>query len=557
MFFNLFFSNQLRSPRSKKYLLIITVILILLSSLFFLFKNQIKKTPVQELTTDWAFILKDHSDQYVYGEANQRIKNIQPDQSLIMQQVLTEKFQQPEVVVKANHQWLSVFLGDQLLYQYAPHKDEKPGLLQTTIPLPQDYQSQKLRIVTKTPYEYYAGIPAQIFIGESAELDRYFILRSFPQMFLLLLVLLLLFSTVIMLFFQKSLPRIPSTSWIQLALITLIGLQAVLSNISAQALFPPSLLSIFSNLTTLLLPVCLTAYYLLRTKKYRKYYQPLVIFQHLLLALGLIGALAREVPLPISVQVFSGFYVFMTLYTAVITLFEVADHNHFFVVCSPGIVMAAFIHCFFYLQLFAGAVNLTTDWPMILFSCLMVLICGYAFWETYLLLQQQRKNLQAEKKAHLLAEEKQRNLLTTFSLLAKQGVTDEPADISLEQLLVPIQHYYQKEFRKQGKFFSCQVQLETETTSGNEVKLALLLQLLESFLIDSSIGTVDLTIRQVQKKLLIESTTSAFIHHIFDEAVVNDPVDHQNLEQSTLRSNGKWQWHRTEKNQYFKITLIL
>ncbi len=80
-------------------------------------------------------------------------------------------------------------------------------------------------------------------------------------------------------------------------------------------------------------------------------------------------------------QIFSGFNVFMTLYTSAIALAESADQNRFYTICSPGIIMAAFVHCFFYIQLFTGAANLTTDWPLVLFTALMLLISGYHFEE--------------------------------------------------------------------------------------------------------------------------------------------------------------------------------
>lgn len=52
-------------------------------------------------------------------------------------------------------------------------------------PAANDYRKHKLRIITKTPYEYYAGIPAQVFIGNSTEVSRFFLLRSLPQFLLL------------------------------------------------------------------------------------------------------------------------------------------------------------------------------------------------------------------------------------------------------------------------------------------------------------------------------------------------------------------------------------
>lgn len=90
-----------------------------------------------------VFFVKDRSDHLVFGESDQRIKDVGPNHSLIMQQILDSPLKNPELAIRANHQWVSVYLEDQLLYQYAAsERSPTPGLLQTTLHLPEGYQQK-------------------------------------------------------------------------------------------------------------------------------------------------------------------------------------------------------------------------------------------------------------------------------------------------------------------------------------------------------------------------------------------------------------------------------
>ncbi len=543
------------------YLFIISVILILVSLASFKISNGIKKTNVEELNDQWTFIVKNHTDQYIFGKTEHRLKNVQPNNSLIMQQQLEKKFDDPQLVVRTNHQWLRVYVGQQLIYKYmATEKQEEPGLLQATIHLPSNYRQQKLRIVTKTPYEYYAGIPAQVFIGEAKDVSRFFFLRSLPQSLLLMicLILFVLLLTVLLIKPKDSKKQFISTLLL-IGFTCLVGLQSIGLNVLASTLFGPTTLSILYNLTSILIPVFLTNYYLLQAKKYQHYYLYGVGAQVFLLIFGLLCIAAGELSLPIAVQIFSGFNVFMTLFTSAIALAESTDHNRFYMLCSPGIIMAAFIHCFFYIQLFAGAANLTTDWPWVLFSGLMILICGYHFVEEFHFIQKYQTKQREDAQQLIRVKEKQSNLLTTFKLLAeKEALTANQAP-ALTHLLQQIREYYQKEFRKRAKFFSCQLSILEETDYLKDENIYLLIQLFEKFLNDSHYGSVDISIRQEHGQLIVESNTSIFNRHSFTEIIDSDqPINlYPELEQAVKHSNDDWHWQNKEKQQFFKITLDL
>ncbi|MDT2675705.1 hypothetical protein P7D92_01725 [Enterococcus dongliensis] len=120
-----------------------------------------------------------------------------------------------------------------------------------------------------------------------------------------------------------------------------------------------------------------------------------------------------------------------------------------------------------------------------------------------------------------------------------------------------MENYYQKKFRKQAKFFSCQFLTSPETKKLDDEKLTFLIQLFEKFLTDPIFGTIDISIQQKQDQLVIESKTSTLARHSFDQFATTSTMiePYQELEQAVKRSNGQWQ--EKEKQQYFKIILDL
>ena len=110
-------------------------------------------------------------------------------------------------------------------------------MLQTTIQLPNDYRKHKLRIITKTPYEYYAGIPAQVFIGNSTEVSRFFLLRSLPQFLLLSICSALIVLMLGLLFSRPNYAKKQLLSSLLLIGFTfLIGLQSIVLKCSSKYL---------------------------------------------------------------------------------------------------------------------------------------------------------------------------------------------------------------------------------------------------------------------------------------------------------------------------------
>lgn len=521
---------------------IITVILILFSITFFQIGKELKKTHVMELKKDWVFFVENHSDQQLFGETNRRIEFVDPNEALIMQQPLRQTVKNPELILRTNHQWVTVLLNDQILYQYQKTANqENPGLLFTKISLPKDYQQKSLRIVTQSPYPYYAGLPAQVFLGETTIVNQFFLMHSVPQIIILMLCLGIGISAIVLLILRRNLSkkRIALTGLLSIFSL-LVGIQSSVNNLSTATLFTPDKLSLCYSLTATLIPIALTSYYWLRTTLYRKWYFPVSAIEYVLLVLTIISLITQQIALPVILQVVSGLNVFLTLYTAMISLLEAASDNRFYIICSPGIVMAAVIHCFFYIQLFIGAANLIVDWPMILFTALAVLICGYHFWEEYAALSKRKAKEQSAASRSACFEQKLQALNCYFSSLVYKENHVQALPIGLT--LAALQKYYQEAFAKLDGKLVCDFHLQQKNQLLEEEMLQLLIQIFEKLLLLKQHTGCDaaLSISQKEDQLIIESHMEPYSRPTFDQTIQEDLTFYQ---QKLRNSVGKRKGH--------------
>ncbi|MBO1305060.1 MFS transporter [Enterococcus sp. 669A] len=507
-------SLKTRKMRCKKRLAaelfpaisITIIVVILLTTIWAVYQAQkdVKKTDVIELTENWMFFVENHSDQRVTGPNTRRIEFVDQNEALIMQQSLFQTFQQPELIVQANHQWVTILLDDQPLYQYKETADQdNPGLLFTRIRLPADYRRKTLRVITSSPYQYYTGLPARVFLGETAKVKSFFLLNAYPQLLLLFICLSVSIGGIVLLVKQENKKRAPLVLLCVFALLA--GLQVLVSTVPLVWTLSPVTLSWLYSVSAQFIPLILTTYYWLRTSKYRKGYFPVIASQYTLLGFTIISLVTKQMPLPDVLQIVSGLNVFLTLYTSLVSLLEAADDNPFYIICAPGIVTGAIIHCFFYLQLFIGAANLIVNWPLIVFTGLAVLILGYHFWEIQVILKRQANE---ERMAVLCAacfEEKFAQLYTYFSrkIYAENQIRTLPIGLVLAQL----QAHYQKAFADHQGNLKCEFSLQDPSQLLEQDYFHLLIQVCEKLLATKQSLGCDavLTIRQEKNELIIES----------------------------------------------------
>ncbi|GCF92874.1 hypothetical protein NRIC_07650 [Enterococcus florum] len=498
----------------KAITVIITTVILIILSITIIWTNLLHPvSAVQVLEQDWLFSEKNRTDQQLIGSTKKRMATIQAEEPLIMQKNLTTASEITTLALRTNHQWISVFVDNQLIYEYQPTaKEQRPGFLFTSVKLPSHFNDNTLRIVTTSPYSFYSGIPAQVFIGSQEAIQRFLRIHTLPQRVLLLLSIC--FSGVILICLkrrQTSSKRRKVMSGSLIAFIFSIGIHALSSTPpSMMAHVNPELPSTLYNLSLLLIPTFLTSYYLLRTKRYFRWYFPMMLIGYLIVLINLACVVFMRTPIPAVLNLAVGFHVFNTLYTALISLLEASDENHFFIICSPGIITAAIIHCFFYIQLFIGAANLTIDWPMIVFTCLAIVLFSYHYWEDCTYIRTHKRLIEIKKEPEAIAAGYQELL--------------DNRNYSVSEILEELHHDYQKKFEALTVPFTYQLQLEESSKALEEEQLLLLVHLLEKLwqLSKQMPFPVHVVIRQRNGEWTIESHSAHYEKDLLDHPVESD-----------------------------------
>ncbi|MFP9045369.1 hypothetical protein ACLI2C_16685, partial [Enterococcus faecalis] len=77
-----------------------------------------------------------------------------------METTLEKPLDEANLLIKGNHQWITVYLGEKILYQRKDYQEESnPGLSLAVIDLPANYIGKKLTLTVSSPYQNYAGLP--------------------------------------------------------------------------------------------------------------------------------------------------------------------------------------------------------------------------------------------------------------------------------------------------------------------------------------------------------------------------------------------------------------
>ena len=108
-------------------------------------------------------------------------------ETLHLYRTLSESCPGAALMLKSNHQWLRVFLDDELLFESLYNPTVKnPGMGLHFITLPQGYEGKLLHIEITSPYSSYSGAPGSVYIGDIPSLQTYGLFyRSMPHKLLM------------------------------------------------------------------------------------------------------------------------------------------------------------------------------------------------------------------------------------------------------------------------------------------------------------------------------------------------------------------------------------
>ncbi|WP_368251279.1 GHKL domain-containing protein [Enterococcus sp. 2201sp1_2201st1_B8_2201SCRN_220225] len=394
--------------------LIIGTFLTIVGFFCYAFTHPFTKNQMAEIKETWLYSSREDPDTTFKSQYVKKMTSIEPNETLVMSRTMVRKVDNPVLLVQGNHQWFSIWLEDELIYDYSPTSQgqtvpENPGKNLQEILLPNDYIGQQLRIEVSTPYENYTGLPVRVFVGEANSVMAYAMAVFASQMLMVILSLgisIALMAFIIRkLFTQKQL----DLKILLLACFALtVAVESAATDIISGLFFSPVVNSLLATFFAILTPLLLVSYYYLEMDKLKARYRIWVIIHIVSSALVLSYSLFSKTDLPEVKPWLDTISVFGTIITAYAAIRESQNKNRFYLFCTPWIVLVASAHCFLYIMSSLGTEFSTLNITALFYGAILLVLFSYAVTD---FLQKEEKNRRQmsflEVKTELLEESRE------------------------------------------------------------------------------------------------------------------------------------------------------
>ncbi|MBO0461079.1 hypothetical protein JZO83_04900 [Enterococcus sp. DIV1298c] len=369
-----------------KWSIIITLTTLFIISITYFFHyifTPVDSKQMSQIEDSWVYYSE--YDPYFQFDSSHidYMPSIDKNEPFIMETTLHKDLDDANLLIKGNHQWLSVSLDDTLLYSRSKDSERNnPGLSLSIIDLPESYVGKTLKIVVSSPYQNYSGLTPNVYLGTTSPMISFIFSQSIPQVIAMILAFViaigLLIWTSYILYRHKKLDR----SLLILSLFSLVlGFESISEDILSGVLFEPIVHSIFSHLFAILTSILIIFYYQSKMTSYQKWYGYFCYFQAFLFANIILYSLLSDFELPELMPFASVVSVVSTLVTSIASIGEAYKENRFFTVCSPWIVLIAIFHCMFYIQTALGIGHTIINWSTLLFAIILIVIVAYNIME--------------------------------------------------------------------------------------------------------------------------------------------------------------------------------
>ncbi|WP_081905978.1 sensor histidine kinase [Kineothrix alysoides] len=280
------------------------------------------------------------------GTARQTLSTLQSGpklaggETMTMYRVLDTALENAAVLIRANHQTVTVYLGDTPLYiDKVLLPAENPGMALHFILLPADYLNKTLRVELTSPYAAYSGRTSPVMLGTIPSLEAWALSLSMrPLIFMSMCLLLGL--CIITLTLAQALGG--DVRWQNLALgvfAVIWALYYVCTEYIVFQFFPPAAVSALSLGLYYTFAVPLTLYFYSSFERYKKWMLPPVILHGGFAAAALLLQVTGLVDLPRLLHV-NNILLSGLAYTVVLTVLEAFKGNRLMVLSAPFLAMA-------------------------------------------------------------------------------------------------------------------------------------------------------------------------------------------------------------------------
>lgn len=350
------------------------IILFYLSALI----NPVISLPSIEKQEDWLYYSETELEAVFDSNYVNFLPNIRTNDQLVMERKITNEHYYPTLLLVGDHQVMTVYLNDKLLYTNKKEVSENlvnPGKTLSFVTLPENYQGQTLRILVSSPFKNYSGYPAEVFLGSSNALVSYVFRHSIPNIFMLLLTGFISLLNLIYVGFKLIKKRQFLLSHLLFSAFALsAGLEAGFGDILGGLLFSPTINSVMLNILSIITPMFLIGFYLSKMEVLQQKYKYWVIFHGVCGAAAILSVFSQQLHLPEIMDYIHLLNIFSTFVTSFAAIYEAVKKNQFFVLCSPWIVLSAIGHCFLYIQDVLNSQQSKINWNTIFFV-LLIMVC--------------------------------------------------------------------------------------------------------------------------------------------------------------------------------------
>lgn len=205
------------------------------------------------------------------------LPNIPTNENLVMERKITNEHYYPTLLLVGDHQKMTVYLNDKLLYTNKKEVADglvNPGKTLSFVTLPENYQGQTLRIYVSSPFKNYSGYPAEVFLGSSNALVSYVFRHSIPNIFMLLLTGFISLLNLIYVGIKLVKKRKLLVSKLLFSAFALsAGLEAGFGDILGGLLFNPTINSVMLNVLSIITPMFLIGFYLSKMEVLQQKYK--------------------------------------------------------------------------------------------------------------------------------------------------------------------------------------------------------------------------------------------------------------------------------------------
>ncbi|MGX7352370.1 hypothetical protein RU97_GL001827 [Enterococcus canis] len=453
-----FIKRQKRSYLFRGLLYLFPILLVVVLMGFYVrgISQPYAKQNVAEIKHTWQLYNKENPNLVFLSEHIQQLPNTLPNETIVMERTLQRKVANAELLVKGNHQHLKVFLDGELLYDGGQTiKDKNPGLTVAMVDLPSDYIGRLLQIEVTTPYQAYAGLPAQVFIGDNTSLIASMFSHAIPNL-IILTICLALGATLLGFFLYKGIRnRAFEMEYLLLGIFTiLVGLSDISTDTASYLFFDPHIHSTLANGLYLLTPIFIMVFLYLKSHHYRKWYGAFVLTM-VLVVITLFGLDFLNIwKFPDAMLLVNSLYVVGALSTAMLAVGEWYHRNRFYSFLVPFIMLAAIINFTVYIQLIVGHRQVDSALTSLVFLGLVLVICGYSIFKHLRETDQARQTVQFLEVKHSLLQETHQTvyqhmdelqqLKQEFSghLQAVQQLNSQGEQLKIDQYLVDVSQQF-------------------------------------------------------------------------------------------------------------------